>query len=220
MFDYAKARSTMVDCQIHPNGVIDPRILSAFETLPREKFLPANKKPVAYQDEDIKLENGRILMEPQVNARMIQLIKPVENDIALVIGDASGYVAAVLGGMVNTVISLEEDKNTIAAFEKIHRELGICNVAGVSGKLDEGAADQGPYSFIFINGSVSDVPPAILQQLSPDGRLITIVKKPGHVMGEVTLYEAGEGGYASPYAHFKAGCPYLKGFEPQESFVF
>ena len=80
MFDFAEARTNMVDCQIHPNGVIDPRILYAFETLPRENFVPDAKKKVAYNDEDIVLENGRLLLEPQVHARMLQILNPHQID--------------------------------------------------------------------------------------------------------------------------------------------
>lgn len=220
MFDFAQARTNMVDCQIHTNGVIDPRILKAFETLPREDFLPDNKKPIAYHDEDIVLDNGRILMEPHVNARMLQLLKPSQDEIALVIGDASGYVAAVLSSMVSTILSLEDDQQTIDTFEAAHNALDVCNVVSVKGDLRKGVPDQGPYSLIFINGAVSEVPQNLFDQLTSDGRLVTIIKKDNEVMGEVTLFEAGENGYASPYTHFKAGCPYLKGFEPKVGFTF
>lgn len=220
MFDFAQARTNMVDCQIHTNGVIDPRILKAFETLPREQFLPDSKKPVAYQDEDIRLDGGRILMEPQVNARMLQLLKPGEDDIALVVGDSSGYVAALLSFLVSTVLTLETEKPVIESIEKKHRNMDICNVVGVVGDLHKGVPENGPYALIFINGAVGEVPSELLKQLAPDGRLIAIVKHPGDVMGEVTLYQAGENGHISSYVHFKAGCPYLKGLEPEERFSF
>lgn len=220
MFDFAQARTNMVDCQIHTNGVIDPRILSAFETIPRENFLPADKKAVAYQDEDIKLGNGRILMEPQVNARMIQLLKPENDDIALVIGDSSGYVSAILSTMVGTVLSLEDDKDAIAEIDKRNAALDIHNVVMIEGDLKKGAPQNGPYSLIFINGSVAEIPESLMQQLTPNGRLVAIVKPENQVMGDVMLFEAEENGYVSSYPHFKAGCPFLKGFEPKQKFSF
>lgn len=220
MFDFAQARTNMVDCQIHTNGVIDPRILKAFETVPREDYLPKDKKAVAYQDEDIMLGNGRILMEPQVCARMIQLAKPGSDDVALVIGDSSGYVSAILSSVVSTVLTLEDDKSVLEAIEKRHVSQEICNVVSIEGDLKQGAAKNAPYSIIFINGSVAEVPETILKQLAPHGRLVAIIKGGNQIMGDVTLFEAEENGYISSYPHFKAGCPHLKGFEPKQKFSF
>jgi protein-L-isoaspartate(D-aspartate) O-methyltransferase len=90
----------------------------------------------------------------------------------------------------------------------------------VSGDFRKGAPENKPYSIIFINGSVAEVPKNLLDQLAPDGRLVAIVKKDGEVMGEVTVYEAAENGHISSYTYFKAGCVYLKGFEPKVKFEF
>lgn len=219
MSNYAQARTNMVDCQIHTNGVIDPRILTIFETLPREEFLPKNIQSIAYNDEDIALGNGRLMLEPQVHARMVQLLEPKIDDSALVIGDASGYAAAVLASMVGTVFTLENE-GVIAAIEKKLQSLEINNVVATGGDLTQGDATKAPYDVIFINGAVEKVPEIILNQLSDNGRLVTIIKKAGETMGQVTLFEANPNKTCSSYPHFSAGCAYLEGFEPKTQFSF
>src|SRR5690348_11413326 len=84
-FDYAQARNCMVDSQIRPNRVTDPRILSAMREIPRERFLPPRLRAFAYIDEDVPLGNGRVLMEPLVIARLVQLVAPQPGERALVV---------------------------------------------------------------------------------------------------------------------------------------
>jgi len=83
MPDFAQARTNMVDCQIHTDGVILPEVLSVFGTLPRELFLPKELKSIAYNDEDILIDNHRVMMEPSTHARMVQACAPKPTDIAL-----------------------------------------------------------------------------------------------------------------------------------------
>jgi protein-L-isoaspartate(D-aspartate) O-methyltransferase len=93
---FADARANMVDSQVRPNKVTDPRILHAMRTLPRERFLPPALASLAYADEDVPLGNGRVLMEPMVLARLLQIAAPMPGEVALVVGAGTGYGAAVL----------------------------------------------------------------------------------------------------------------------------
>src|SRR5208282_6497251 len=93
---FADARNRMVDSQIRPNRVTDPRILAAMRCLPRERFLPPAVVSLAYADEDVPLGNGRYLMEPMVLARLLQAANLGEGERALVIAAGTGYSAAVL----------------------------------------------------------------------------------------------------------------------------
>jgi len=220
MANYAKARSNMVDCQIHPNGVIDPRLLTAFETLPREKFVPANLRGIAYNDEDIILPGGRLLLEPQTHARMLQIAAPREEDVCLVIGDGCGYASAMLGALTMTVISLCNAKEEHKQVNDVCNEMGICNVAAVNGNIREGNAENAPYSLIFINGAISEVPETLKEQLAEGGRLISVVKQAGRTLGDIVLTESlGEGRFSS-YNHYSAGTPYIPEFVPQRVFAF
>ena len=220
MSDYAKARSTMVDCQIHPNGVIDPRLLTAFETLPREEFVPPHLKGIAYNDEDIVLPGGRLLLEPQTHARMLQIAAPKEDDVCLVIGDGCGYASAILGALTMTVITVTTSKAEQEQIGKVCETLTECNIATVEGNIREGNPDNAPYSLIFINGAVSEVPESLKSQLAEGGRLVSVVKPAGRTMGDIVLTESlGEGQFSS-YNHYSAGTPYIPEFVPQRVFAF
>ena len=96
---FTNARICMVDSQIRPNRVTDPRVLSAMRRLPRERFLPPNVAALAYADEDVPLGNGRFMMEPMVFARLLQAANLRENERVLVVGAGTGYGAAVLSAI-------------------------------------------------------------------------------------------------------------------------
>src|SRR4051794_27442720 len=102
MTDYARQRLAMLENQLRPNRIDDPRVLSVMGELPRELFCPTSLRGVAYSDEDIDLGDGRRLIEPLALARMIQVATPQQADVALVIGCDTGYAAAVLSRLVAT----------------------------------------------------------------------------------------------------------------------
>jgi len=220
MADFQQARKNMVDCQIHTHGVIMPGLLEAFEVTPRELFVPDEYQKMACNDEDIPLGDDRYLLEPSVHARMIQALEPKLTDVVLDIGGGSGYSAAVLSPLVSTVVVVESDKELIKKAGKIWESSGLCNIASFEGGLTAGNAEHAPYDSIIINGAVSEVPQEILEQLVPQGRLVCIVKQPGHVMGEARLFQKSDDTQYSSYALFEAGTPYLKGFEPKPTFQF
>ena len=107
--DFAKARRNMVESQLRTNKVVDPAIVGAMGTVPREKFVPDGMAAIAYVDEDLPLGNGRFLMEPMVLGRMLQEAQPNADDAALLIGCGSGYSAAVLASLCSAVFALESD---------------------------------------------------------------------------------------------------------------
>ncbi len=220
MPDFAKARTNMVDCQIYPNGVIDPAILNAFQTLPRERFVPDALKRVAYNDEDMRLANGRLLIEPFVHARLLQVAEPKIEDVALVLGDGAGYASAVLAQIVTTVITLVSSEKEKEDITKICDDLGICNIVAIIGDIVNGAPDHAPYSLIFMNGAVADVPEPITAQLTTGGRLVTVIKAQDKVLGHASLIQClGENGFSS-YNHFSAGTPFIPEFQPKPGFSF
>lgn len=220
MFDFQKARRNMVDCQIHTAGVISPAILDSFATVPRERYVPDTHKRVAYNDEDIVLEDGRILLEPSVHARMVQALDLKSTDVVLDIGGGNGYAAAILSPIVSTVIAVEDKQARIDAATEIWQAMDCCNVAGLKAPLQEGNAENAPYDAIIINGAVPQVPQTLLDQLGPEGRLIAVVRKPGKTMGEATLMRRTGNQTFSSSRLFDAGTPYLAVFAPKPEFQF
>lgn len=216
--DFDAARQHMVDSQLITNRIVDPRLVEVMATLPREKFLPEERRVLAYIDEDVPVGDGRHLTEPMVIARMIQAVEPSEGDVALVVGCCTGYATAVLGKLVSTVVALESDHGLAGRAQATLAELGIDNAAVVEGPLAEGYAKQAPYDSILIDGQVPEVPAVILQQLAEGGRLATVEKPAGRV-GRLVRYVRYQGAI-SKLDIFDASIPPLPGFERAETFVF
>ncbi len=220
MMNFAQARKNMVNSQIHTNGVIDQRILDAFENTPREAFVPEAMRNSAFNDEDLKIGEGRYIMEPSVHARLIQALDLKPESVVLDIGGGTGYSAAILSSIVSTVVILESEQGMLDHFSEKCDDLGICNIASFIGPLVEGNPDHAPYDSIIINGAVSSVPQTILDQLAPDGRLVCVVKPGGKPSGAGTVFQKAENGTVSSYSLFDASTPYLCGFEPEVTFTF
>jgi protein-L-isoaspartate(D-aspartate) O-methyltransferase len=187
---FADPRNRMVDSQVRPNRVTDPRILTAMRTIPRERFLPPAQAPLAYADQDVSLGNGRVLLAPMLIARLIQLSAPAAGERALVVAAGVGYGAAVLAACGVRVTALEQDEALLAV-----ARAGLGSISpGVNlaaGPLAAGWPVEAPYDIILIEGAVSAPPPAVVAQLRQEaGRLVTVIRGvAGHgqaVRGELT----------------------------------
>jgi len=217
VMDYSEARLNMVENQIRTNRVTDALVIEAMNTLPREAFVGAGQEGIAYIDEDIQIAPGRYLMEPMVLARLLQAAEVRESDVVLDIGCGTGYAAAVLSRLANTVVALESDAALAAQATQTLSTLEIDTVAVVEGALQDGYPKQAPYDVIFFGGAVSDVPAAIAGQLAENGRLVAVTHKKG--VGTGTLI-TNHRGVLSRRELFDAATPFLPGFEPAPEFVF
>ncbi|MBT3237845.1 MAG: protein-L-isoaspartate O-methyltransferase [Rhodospirillaceae bacterium] len=215
--DFAAARHNMVESQVKPNRVTNPKILDAIADLPREKFVPQGLEGVAYVDEALAMGDGRYMMEAMILGRLLQEADTTGEDIALVVGCGSGYEAAVLSRLAGTVVALEDDKAAADQANAKLLEQGIDTVAVVEGPLAEGYPSQQPYDVIFINGSVGEIPAALSAQLAEGGRLVAIVGS--GPLGKATLM-TNYGGVVSSRQIFDAGTPELPGFGAEETFSF
>ncbi len=219
MTDFALARRNMVDGQLRPNRVNNAQLLAVVGALPRELFLPDGLKSVAYSDEDVPLGNGRFLMEPMVLARLIQTLQAGPGDKALVVASGRGYGAALLASLVQSVVAVESDAGMAGSADQTIKALGLRNVTLVTAQAEAGMAASGPYDVILIEGSVRQIPPAILDQLAEGGRLVTVLAGGPGAMGVAQLV-VKEGGVTSGRALFDAGTPVLPGFAPPARFTF
>src|SRR5262249_36377812 len=137
--DYAAARRNMVESQLRPNKVMDPALLDALASVPRELFVPAPLRGVAYVDDDIPLGRGRFLMEPMILGRLLELASVRPSDVALVVGGGGGYGAAVLARIAGRVVVLESERELAQQAGQTLQGLGVANAALVEGPLAEGA---------------------------------------------------------------------------------
>lgn len=218
MTDFAAARANMVESQIRPNKVTDPALIDAMATLPREQFVPGNQRPLAYIDEDLDIGARRHIMEPMVLARLVQAASPLRDDIALVVGCATGYSVAVLSRLCQTVIGLEADLDLVERASTTLVNLGIDNALIVNGALHEGHPKQAPYNVILFDGAVAEFPEAMKLQLADGGRIAGVIRR-GRGVGSATVV-TNIGGVFSERPIFDANIPQLEGFEPAEAFSF
>ena len=216
--DFSLARHNMVENQIRTNKVTDGRVLDAIESVPREAYVPAAFRSVAYLDDDIDLGGGRSLLEPMVFARLLQAAAIQPNEVVLDVGCGTGYSAAVLARLATTVVAVESDRALAARASTLLAEQGADNVALVEGALEQGDKQHGPYDVIVIDGAVAQVPEALLAQLADGGRLVTITQR-GAGLGEATLTLRVGDSY-STRALFDAAAKILPGFARRPGFVF
>lgn len=220
MSDFETARRNMVDGQLRPTKVTDPRILDAMGSLPREMFMDKALQGIAYVDEDIEVAPGRFLMEPVVLARMVQALELENTDSVLVIGPATGYDAALIGTLAGPVVAIESDPKLVEQASVVMNHLGIDNVAVIESTLSEGYAGQAPYDVVFVCGAVPEIPAAIADQLAPNGRLCAVLSEGENgILGRASLMtRIGQGLSGRPI--FDAGTRALPGFDAAPEFVF
>jgi protein-L-isoaspartate(D-aspartate) O-methyltransferase len=212
------ARNRMVDSQIRPNRVSDPRILAAMRDLPRERFLPASLQPLAYADQTVKLGGGRVLLQPMVLARLLQAAELSPNDKVLVVAAGTGYSAAVLAACGCEVTALEDSAPLLAQAKTALAALAP-SVALVSGPLSSGWAAGAPYDLILIDGAVAAVPANLAGQLNREtGRLLTIVAESAHEGRAIQAEPTPVG--ISVRTLFDCLCPVLAGFARAPAFEF
>ena len=215
--DYIAARQNMVESQIKTNNVIHEKLLEALRLIPRELFVPSIYQEIAYVDNPLPIADERYLMAPLDIARLIQEAHPISSDLALVVGCATGYGAAVISNIVGAVVGLESnDALASEATENLAR-LCIENVAIEVGSLKDGYPDQAPYDIIFFDGAIPEVPEGISSQLTEGGRLVCIISDEG-INNAIVITR--NGGVLSRRTLFECNSPSLPEFKREKVFVF
>lgn len=223
MTEFAVQRHNMVESQVRPNGITDARVIDAMAAVPRELFVPADRRALAYMDEDVLVAvtpDGarRWLIEPMTFARLLQLAEIRPREIVLDIGCATGYSTAVMAALAESVIAIEED--SVLAEEATLRlgQLGITNAAVVNAPHATGLGGEAPFDVIFINGRVPSLPQPLLEQLKEGGRLVAVVGESA-VAPAIVCTRHGEA--FSSRAQYDASIAPLPGFPPPaRGFVF
>ena len=215
--DYAKAREFMVEQQVRPWDVLDPRVLDALATIPRDAFVPAAYRTLAYADLALPLGHGEMMMKPVVEGRMLQSLALEPGDEVLEIGTGSGFVTACLGRLAREVVSLDLHAGFTAAARTRLDDTGT----GGNVRLETGDALQWNtdrrFDAVCVTGAVDHIPPRFLEWLRPEGRLF-LVRGRAPVMEAVLV----RNGVNAPRIEslFETDLPYLAGAAPAPAFTF
>lgn len=216
MSDFAKRRTTMVDTQVRPSDVTKFPIIDAMLSVPREMFVPGDKREAAYVGEHVDLGGGRVVLDPRTLAKILEAADIQPDEMVLDIGAGLGYSSALCARLAEAVIALEDDADRVTEAEHALSEAGIDNVAVVEGVLAEGAAKHGPYDVILIQGAVQHMPQAITDQLKDGGRVVAIFQE--GALGVVRVGYMIDGTVSWRFV-FNAGAPVVPGFEAARAFV-
>jgi protein-L-isoaspartate(D-aspartate) O-methyltransferase len=213
-----QARFNMIEQQIRPWDVLDQSVLSLLAVVKREDFLPPAHKALAFVDTEVPLPGGQSMLQPKVEARFLQELDVHKHERVLEVGTGSGYMAALLGHKGQRVVTLEILPELAALARANLDRAGLMNVTVRQADGARGLAEEGPFDVIVLSGSVSAVPPALLAQLKPGGRLAAVVGQQPIMRG--VLYTRGTSDDFSSTELFDTVAPRLVGFEEPSRFKF
>jgi protein-L-isoaspartate(D-aspartate) O-methyltransferase len=220
--DIEQARFNMIEQQIRTWEVLDQEVLDLLYVVRREEFVPPAHKPLAFSDLEIPLmENageGEKMMQPKIEARILQEVAPKKTDKVLEIGTGSGYLTALLAHRGRHVYSVEIQPSLKAFGEANLRRAGVVNVTLDPGDGALGWARHAPYDVIVLTGSTPLLPESFLVQLATAGRLFAVVgEAPAMTARLVTCVTAGS---LNTVDLFETVLPPLKNALQREKFVF
>lgn len=213
--NFEAMREAMVASQLRTTAVSDPRIVAVMQDVPREAFVPDEKRALAYVDIALPLSGTRAIPAPMVVGRLLTEAALLPTDRVLVVGAGTGYTAALLARLVASVVAVEEDSTLVSAARAALS--GDSEVKVVSGPNTAGWAEGAPYDVVVIDGAVEFVPDALVSQLTDRGRVVC-----GLVDGGVTRLALGRkaGGHVGLIAFADAEVPVLPGFARAKTFTF
>jgi protein-L-isoaspartate(D-aspartate) O-methyltransferase len=163
----------MVETQIRRRNVRDERVLAAMRQIPREEFVPAEHRVIAYRDEPIPIGYGQTISQPYMTALMAASLELRGDEKVLEVGAGSGYAAAVLGALAARVISMELLPGLAQqARDNLRRTGRDANVTVLEGDGWAGYPAEAPYDAISVPAGTPEIPPALLDQLADPGRLV------------------------------------------------
>jgi len=221
MSGFSTARQKMVDGQVRPSDVTDIRIIDAMLAVPREAFVPENKRALAYLDLDLDVSEGgaarRFLIQPAVLAKMLQAAEIRETDHVLVVGCATGYAAAVIAKFARSVTATESEPALAAKARDILAQNGCGNVAVKTAAAADGDQANAAFDVIVLNGATEIVPEKLYGQLRDGGRLVGVFAMSRPARATIVARSHGDFGNR---ALFDAAAPVLPGMERLPAFVF
>jgi protein-L-isoaspartate(D-aspartate) O-methyltransferase len=217
MSDFSTARQKMVDGQVRPSDVTDLHIIDAMLAVPREEFVPAELRAMAYLDLDLEVGAKRFMIKPVILARMLQAANVKPTDHVLVVGCPTGYSAAVIAQIAGKVTATAGDAALAAKAADSVAKLGYSNITFAPGNPAEGYSANGPYHLIVMAGATEVAPTGLYQQLAPGGQLVGVFAMSKPPRATIVTHSHDDFG-TRPL--FDASVPVLPGLERLPAFVF
>ena len=165
-------RKRMVQRHLVERGIKNPRVLDAFRTVPRHKFLPPGTRRQAYDDESIPIGEGQTITPPYDVAFMTEVLDPQPTDKVYEVGTGSGYQSAILSRLVKEVYSVEIHAPLSERATAVHKELGYTNIHTRVGDGYEGWPEAAPFDAIIVTCAPHRIPKPLLDQLKEGGRMV------------------------------------------------
>ena len=216
--DYEKARFNMIEQQIRPWEVLDPKVLDLLFKVKREDFTPQVYQSLAFVDMEIPLGHGEAMWAPRIEARALQAIQVKPGDRVLEIGTGSGYFSALLASQADSVVTVEIHADLKEEAEKRFHAHGFGNIQTRLGDAGRDWSIDGDFDVIVLTGSVPLLPEAYLQRLKPGGRLFAILGE-GPAMSAILVTCASQG-VCRTDSLFETVCKSLVNAAEPERFVF
>jgi protein-L-isoaspartate(D-aspartate) O-methyltransferase len=179
----------MVAEQLRSKGITDERVLEVMASLPREEFVPAEHRRVAYVDHPLAIGGGQTISQPLVVAAMTQAAAPRAEDKALEVGAGSGYQTAVLARLCRWVVAIERDRDLAERCKATLARLGITNVEVHHADGTDGWPAGAPYEVIVVSAAADAIPRPLLDQLADGGRLVIPVAGQGNEPQDLLLVQ-------------------------------
>ena len=179
--DYAAARARLVEViesDVRETSVyldteaLDPRVMEAIATVPRHQFVPDDQRAHAYENRPLSIGHGQTISQPYIVAIMTDLLKLKPGDRVLEIGTGSGYQAAILAPLTETVFTIEIIEPLARQAQARFRRLGYANIRSRIGDGYYGWEEHGPFDAIIVTAAADHVPPPLIKQLKPGGRMV------------------------------------------------
>jgi len=214
---HSTRKLNMIESQLRPNNIIDENLIAAFEKVQQEDFLPDSLLNLSYIDDHIKLSEISFILKPLIFAKFLNIIKPKLSDVILEVGSGGGYTTSILANLVNSVYSIEQDKDiyelsikNIKKNKNANVNLLLCNYRQLNNL-------QLKFNKIIINGTVNADPLNLLDKLNFDGKLICILKK--DYSSNIYLFNKKTNGYEK-LKIMNASSPILINYIDKEEFNF
>jgi protein-L-isoaspartate(D-aspartate) O-methyltransferase len=178
---YSDERDKMVETQIKARGISDHEVLRAMRKVPRHLFVPEEYARHAYGDYPLPIGQGQTISQPYIVAYMTEIVHPSKGKKALEIGTGSGYQAAILGEIADTVYSLEIVSKLAEEASSLLKTLGYKNIFVKAGDGYNGWPEHAPFDIIIVTAAADAIPKPLIDQLAENGRLVIPLGRPGAI---------------------------------------